>query len=120
MENFVTKSNEAKREISVETPRVLSLTGQALIDALGPETVQAYLIDKIKIATRQKIRVMLEKTGKDYLSDEQIKASQDWSEFVPKHQNRTGDMEKKKENAKKVLQGMSPEQLKAFMASLGM
>lgn len=88
MEKFVTKSNKANREIATDTPAVLNLRGQELIDTLGAETVDAYLLDKVKIATRSKIRLMLEKTDDAYMTDDEIQAAENWAEFVPQHQER--------------------------------
>jgi hypothetical protein len=115
MKQLNVKSNKVNREINIPAPAVLNMTGQELIDTLGPETVQAYLIDKVKIATRAKVRSMLEKTDDAFMSDDAIMTSEDWSEFVPQHQERTAPGEK----LAKDLAKLDPEALARVLAAAG-
>jgi len=115
MEKLNVKSNKVNRQIDIPAPEVLNMNGQALIDTLGMETVNAYLIDKVKIATRAKVRNMLEKTGKDKLSDDDILNAENWSDFVPQHQERTAPGEK----LAKDLAKLDPEALARVLAAAG-
>lgn len=115
MQTLNVKSNKVGREIDIPAPEILSLSGQALVDALGMETTTAYLLDKIKIATRAKVRGMLEKTGKDEMSDDDIRQAEQWNKFVPQHQERTSPEERLAKDLKKL----DPAALKRLLAELG-
>ncbi len=115
MKKLNVKSNKTGREINIPEPAVLTLSGQELINILGMQTVTAYLLDKIKIATRAKVRNMLEKTGKDEMSDDEIISSENWQEFIPQHQERTTPGEK----LAKDLQKLDPETLARVLAAAG-
>ena len=116
MEKLNVKSNKVNRQIDIPAPAVLSMNGQALIDTLGMETVNAYLIDKIKIATRAKVRNMLEKTGQDELSDDDILNAETWKDFVPQHQERADKAAKVTADLKKL----TPEQLQQVLKDAGL
>ena len=116
MEKLNVKSNKVNRQIDIPAPAVLSMNGQALIDTLGMETVNAYLIDKVKIATRAKVRNMLEKTGKDEMSDDDILNAETWKDFVPQHQERADKAAKVTADLKKL----TPEQLQQVLKDAGL
>lgn len=115
MEQIVTKSNKAGREVSTNAPDVLK-TDQLtdLVNALGEELVVAKLKAQLMVDFRSMVRGKLESfddNGDPRYSDEEVSQA-DYTDWKPETRNRKSAEEK----AAELLSKLSPDQIKAALA----
>ena len=115
MEQIVTKSNKAGREVTTNAPEVLKTDALSeLVNALGEELVIQKLKAQLMVDFRSMVRGKLESyddNGDPRYSDEDV-AQADYSDWKPETRSRKSAEEK----AAELLSKLSPDQIKAALA----
>ena len=116
---IITKSNKAKREISIPKPNILKIKKMNdLIGLIGEETAVRKLQNQIIIDFRSNIRSLLERgdiENKNFTnSDDDIKAM-DFTSWKPETKFRKSP----EERAAQVIKGLNQEQLEAVLRLAG-
>lgn len=108
-------SNQAKREVSVEEPTVLTITNIAdLVEALGEDLCVQQIKAQLKVSFRAVVRRKLEEVddnGEFVNADETLQA-EDWSDWKPSLRITKTPEEK----AKEALGNLPPEVREAILA----
>ena len=115
--NITTKSTKADREVTVIAPEVLTLVSvKELIETLGEDLVIAKIKAQLTIDFRSMQRTLIEATddNDDLVNDDAAIAAMDFSDWKPELRVRKSVEEK----AAALLSTMTPDQIKAALASM--
>ena len=111
---FTIKENKiSQREITVPQPAIISASWEEMKNQLDEKILHTYVIDKLKIAFRAKIRNQLAKVGDDFVSDEKI-LEENYIDWIPSFREKVNKVEK----TNKMIDNMSHEERENLMKML--